>query len=87
LSAKKHFISSNAVSTSDATRQSSESAHQWQERVGETASAISALADDVQSTGELPVRSAAGADQTSASRHELSQLANALQGMVRRLRV
>ncbi|HWT68335.1 MAG TPA: methyl-accepting chemotaxis protein [Pseudomonas sp.] len=36
---------------------------------------------------DLSVRSAAGADQTSASSHELSQLANALQGMVRRFRV
>jgi methyl-accepting chemotaxis protein len=46
-------VARNAVSTSDATRQSSESAHQGQERVSETASAISALADDVQSTGAL----------------------------------
>ena len=36
---------------------------------------------------DLSVRSATGADQTSASSHELSQLANALQGMVRRFRV
>jgi methyl-accepting chemotaxis protein len=36
---------------------------------------------------DLSVRSAAGADQTSASSHELSQLANALQGMVRRFQV
>ena len=36
---------------------------------------------------DLSVRSAAGSDQTSASSHELSQLANALQGMVRRFRV
>ena len=36
---------------------------------------------------DLSVRSAAGGDQTSASSHELSQLANALQGMVRRFRV
>jgi methyl-accepting chemotaxis protein len=36
---------------------------------------------------DLSVRSAAGADQTSASSHELSQLANALQGMVGRFRV
>ncbi len=36
---------------------------------------------------DLSVRSAAGADQTNASSHELSQLANALQGMVRRFRV
>lgn len=33
------------------------------------------------------LRSATGADHTSASSHELSQLANALQGMVRRFRV
>jgi len=46
-------VARNAVSTSDATRQSSESAHQGQERVSETASAISALANDVQHTGEL----------------------------------
>ncbi|TWC53442.1 methyl-accepting chemotaxis protein [Pseudomonas sp. SJZ080] len=46
-------VARNAVSTSDATRQSSESAHLGQERVGETASAISALAKDVQHTGEL----------------------------------
>ena len=46
-------VARNAVSTYDATRQSSESAHQGQERVSETASSISALADDVQSTGEL----------------------------------
>ena len=36
---------------------------------------------------DLLVRSAAGADQTSASSHELSQLANALQGMVRRFQL
>jgi methyl-accepting chemotaxis protein len=36
---------------------------------------------------DLSVRSAAGANQTSASSHELSQLANALQGMVGRFRV
>ena len=41
-------VARNAVSTSDATRQSSESAHLGQERVSETASAISALASDVQ---------------------------------------
>ncbi|PWK40970.1 methyl-accepting chemotaxis protein [Pseudomonas sp. OV226] len=46
-------VARNAVSTSDATRQSSESAHLGQERVSETASAISALANDVQHTGEL----------------------------------
>lgn len=46
-------VARNAVSTSDATRQSSESAHLGQERVSETASAISALANDVQNTGEL----------------------------------
>ncbi|MCU1750879.1 methyl-accepting chemotaxis protein [Pseudomonas sp. 6D_7.1_Bac1] len=46
-------VARNAVSTSDATRQSSESAHLGQERVNETASAISALASDVQHTGEL----------------------------------
>ena len=46
-------VARNAVSTSDATRQSSESAHLGQERVSETASAISSLASDVQSTGEL----------------------------------
>ncbi|QVW22574.1 methyl-accepting chemotaxis protein [Pseudomonas hormoni] len=46
-------VARNAVSTSDATRQSSESAHLGQERVSETASAISALAKDVQHTGEL----------------------------------
>jgi methyl-accepting chemotaxis protein len=36
---------------------------------------------------DLSVRSATGADQTSASSHELSKLANALQGMVQRFRV
>ncbi|WPC28741.1 methyl-accepting chemotaxis protein [Pseudomonas moraviensis] len=36
---------------------------------------------------DLSVRSAAGADQTSASSHELSQLANALQSMVRRFQL
>ena len=46
-------VARNAVSTSDATRQSSESAHLGQERVSETASAISDLASDVQHTGEL----------------------------------
>ncbi|KAE9641121.1 methyl-accepting chemotaxis protein [Pseudomonas sp. PB106] len=46
-------VARNAVSTSDATRQSSESAHVGQERVSETASAISALSNDVQHTGEL----------------------------------
>ena len=46
-------VARNAVSTSDATRQSSDSAQIGQERVSETASAISALAADVQHTGEL----------------------------------
>ncbi|MNF71884.1 Methyl-accepting chemotaxis protein McpS [compost metagenome] len=46
-------VARNAVSTSDAPRQSSESAHLGQERVSETASAISDLANDVQHTGEL----------------------------------
>ena len=46
-------VARNAVSTSDATRQSSESAHLGQERVSETANAINALANDVQHTGEL----------------------------------
>ncbi|MFP0195522.1 hypothetical protein ACKJSM_10170 [Pseudomonas sp. PHC1] len=36
---------------------------------------------------DLSVRSAASADQTSASSYELSQLANALQGMVRRFQL
>nr|WP_077047059.1 methyl-accepting chemotaxis protein [Pseudomonas sp. KK4] len=55
-------VARNAVSTSDATRQSSESAHLGQERVSETASAISSLAQDVQSTAEL-VRSLASQSQ------------------------
>jgi methyl-accepting chemotaxis protein len=55
-------VARNAVSTSDATRQSSESAHLGQERVSETASAISSLANEVQSTGEL-VRSLANQSQ------------------------
>ncbi|WP_445261462.1 methyl-accepting chemotaxis protein [Pseudomonas sp. RA_15y_Pfl2_54] len=46
-------VARNAVSTSDATRQSSESAHLGQERVSETASAINALVGDVQHTGDL----------------------------------
>ncbi|MBV4456608.1 methyl-accepting chemotaxis protein [Pseudomonas sp. COR58] len=46
-------VARNAVSTSDATRQSSESAHLGQERVGETAEAINALVSEVQHTGEL----------------------------------
>jgi methyl-accepting chemotaxis protein len=46
-------VARNAVSTSDATRQSSESAQLGQERVSETANAISALANDVRHTGEL----------------------------------
>jgi len=46
-------VARNAVSTSDATRQSSESAQLGQARVSETASAINALATDVQHTGEL----------------------------------
>ncbi len=36
---------------------------------------------------DLSVRSATGADQTRASSQELSQLANALQGMVRRFQL
>ncbi|MNI60041.1 Methyl-accepting chemotaxis protein McpS [compost metagenome] len=36
---------------------------------------------------DLSVRSATGADQTSTSSHELSKLANTLQGMVQRFRV
>jgi methyl-accepting chemotaxis protein len=46
-------VARNAVSTSDATRQSSESAHVGQERVSETVTAIGALASDVQITGGL----------------------------------
>ena len=46
-------VARNAVSTSDATRQSSESAQLGQARVSDTASAIHALASDVQHTGEL----------------------------------
>jgi methyl-accepting chemotaxis protein len=46
-------VARNAVSTSDATRQSSESAHAGQERVSETVTAIGALASDVQVTGGL----------------------------------
>lgn len=46
-------VARNAVSTSDATRQSSESAHVGQQRVSETVRAISALASDVQTTGGL----------------------------------
>ncbi|MGG2023313.1 methyl-accepting chemotaxis protein [Pseudomonas sp. S8] len=46
-------VARNAVSTSDATRQSSESAQLGQARVIDTASAIHALASDVQHTGEL----------------------------------
>ncbi|WP_457969358.1 methyl-accepting chemotaxis protein [Pseudomonas sp. R4-84] len=46
-------VARNAVSTSDATRQSSESATLGQERVSDTVDAISALAKDVQVTGGL----------------------------------
>lgn len=46
-------VARNAVSTSDATRQSSESAHAGQERFSETVTAIGALASDVQITGGL----------------------------------
>lgn len=46
-------VARNAVSTSDATRQSSESATLGQERVSDTVEAISALANDVQVTGGL----------------------------------
>jgi methyl-accepting chemotaxis protein len=46
-------VARNAVSTSDATRRSSESAHAGQERVSETVTAIGALASDVQVTGGL----------------------------------
>ncbi len=46
-------VARNAVSTSDATRQSSESAQLGQARVSDTASAINALASDVRHTGEL----------------------------------
>ncbi|XXE98373.1 methyl-accepting chemotaxis protein [Pseudomonas sp. D3-10] len=46
-------VARNAVSTSDATRQSSESATLGQERVSDTVDAISALANDVQVTGGL----------------------------------
>ncbi|KHK62062.1 chemotaxis protein [Pseudomonas fluorescens] len=46
-------VARNAVSTSDATRLSSESATLGQERVSDTVEAISALADDVQVTGGL----------------------------------
>ena len=46
-------VARNAVSTSDATRLSSESATLGQERVSDTVEAISALASDVQVTGGL----------------------------------
>ncbi|BBP57260.1 methyl-accepting chemotaxis protein [Pseudomonas sp. St316] len=46
-------VARNAVSTSDATRQSSESASLGQQRVSDTVDAISALASDVQVTGGL----------------------------------
>jgi methyl-accepting chemotaxis protein len=46
-------VARNAVSTSDATRKSSESAHVGQARVSETVTAIGALASDVQITGGL----------------------------------
>ncbi|SEP11730.1 methyl-accepting chemotaxis protein [Pseudomonas sp. NFACC39-1] len=46
-------VARNAVSTSDATRQSSESATLGQERVSDTVDAIGALASDVQVTGGL----------------------------------
>ncbi|WP_460121529.1 methyl-accepting chemotaxis protein [Pseudomonas sp. H3_G09] len=53
MTAAVEEVARNAVSTSDATRQSSQSARLGQERVSETASAINALASDVQNTGEL----------------------------------
>jgi methyl-accepting chemotaxis protein len=46
-------VARNAVSTSDATRQSSESASLGQQRVSDTVEAIGALANDVQVTGGL----------------------------------
>jgi len=46
-------VARNAVSTSDATRQSSESASMGQQRVSDTVDAIGALASDVQVTGGL----------------------------------
>ncbi|VVQ36088.1 hypothetical protein PS947_04860 [Pseudomonas fluorescens] len=53
MTAAVEEVARNAVSTSDATRKSSESAHLGQVRVSETATAINALASDVQQTGEL----------------------------------
>nr|WP_214512603.1 methyl-accepting chemotaxis protein [Pseudomonas brassicacearum] len=46
-------VARNAVSTSDATRQSSESASLGQQRVSDTVDAIGALASDVKVTGGL----------------------------------
>ncbi|MCJ8204955.1 methyl-accepting chemotaxis protein [Pseudomonas sp. RGM2987] len=46
-------VARNAVSTSDATRQSSESASLGQQRVSDTVDAIDALASDVKVTGGL----------------------------------
>ncbi|WP_434558680.1 methyl-accepting chemotaxis protein [Pseudomonas sp. Z4-20] len=46
-------VARNAVSTSDATRESSESASLGQQRVSDTVDAIGALANDVQVTGGL----------------------------------
>ncbi|MCG6576400.1 methyl-accepting chemotaxis protein [Pseudomonas sp. AF32] len=46
-------VARNAVSTSDATRQSSESASLGQQRVSDTVDAIGALANDVEVTGGL----------------------------------
>ncbi|VVM84286.1 hypothetical protein PS655_02468 [Pseudomonas fluorescens] len=62
MTAAVEEVARNAVSTSDATRQSSESAHLGQVRVSETATAINALASDVQQTGEL-VKSLANQSQ------------------------
>ncbi|MFZ4964841.1 methyl-accepting chemotaxis protein [Pseudomonas sp. Mn2068] len=46
-------VARNAVSTSEATRESSDSARLGQERVSETVEAINALAGEVAHTGEL----------------------------------
>ncbi|NWA01370.1 methyl-accepting chemotaxis protein [Pseudomonas gingeri] len=46
-------VARNAVSTSEATRESSDSARLGQERVSETVEAINALAGEVEHTGEL----------------------------------
>lgn len=88
-----HYEASRMI-VSEALQTITESVHQIHERNLVIASAAEEQAQvarevdrNLVNIRDLSVRSAAGADQTSASSHELSQLANSLRTMVQRFQV